>query len=105
MNAPTFSARFSEASTQTGAIELSKAVPLVESYCAPTAGVDFQINRAPPQPESDPNKFRHQKRADASLSKFRKHVQLFNPAARSAMLDSEKRATERDADRSFVFLE
>ena len=68
-------------------------------------GVDFQINRAPTRRGSDPNTFRHQKRADASLSKFRKHVQLFNPAARSAMLDSEKRATERHGDRSFIFFE
>jgi len=84
---------------------LGKAVPLIERSDALMAGVDFQIDRAPTQHGSDADKFGDQKRADASLSKFRKHVQLFNPAARPAMLNSEKRAAERDADRSFIFLE
>ena len=69
------------------------------------AGLDFQINRAPTPRGSDPNKFRHQERADTSLSKFRKDIQLLNPAARSAMLNSVKRATERNADQFFIFFE
>ena len=83
---------------------MGKAVPLVESQGAPMLGVDFQINRAPTRRGSDPNTFRDQKRADASLSKLRKYVQLLNPAARTAVLDSKKRATERHADRSLGLL-
>ena len=69
------------------------------------AGVDFQIDREPTQRGSDANEFRDQKRADTSLSEFRKHIQLLNPAACSAMLDSEKRAPERDSNRSLIFLQ
>jgi hypothetical protein len=98
MNAPAFSAEAgsSEPSTQAEAIELDKAVPFVERYGTPMGRVDFQIDRAPTQGQSDADRFGDQKRADTSLSEFRERIQLFNPAARSAMLDSEKRAPERD---------
>src|SRR5262245_273121 len=107
MSAPTFSAEAGscEPSTQAGAIQLSKSVPFVERNGALMPSLDFQIDRAPTYRGSDADKFGDQKRADASLSKFRKHIQLFDPAAYAVMLNSEKRATERDADRSLIFLQ
>jgi hypothetical protein len=97
-----FSSELFKCSTKAGAIKSLEALSLVQGGGLPMTGVNFQINRSPTQPRGNPDKLSDQKGADASLSKFRKHIQLFEPTTRAAVLDPEKSAAECDTNGSSI---